>query len=280
MPKRILDGDALWGSSKLERCEEWTIPEYAWLYPLADGNGSFEITNPRVIHGKVSAIRPHFSIDDLRKVFHEFNRMGLMFVWRVGEKTYAHWTGSDRPGRLPAPSERRRYQLLAPEVPKPLLQKYIEESHDNIARNSRGTLDLIGTSVGVGMGVGFGLGLGMVLEGIRQGGGAVGSSVEVTEKRFQQSTDISTTTAAAYLSIGFDKPFGQPAFQEVWERNFEARQSDPASPDFRWVTDVMEATIQECYQKNIGIPPQFFEAKHDVEKRELVEAQNRYRTAS
>jgi hypothetical protein len=268
MPKRILDGDALWGSSKLERCPEWCIPEYAWLYPLADGNGSFEITNLRVIHGKVSAIRPHFSIDDLQNILREFHRHGLLFEWQVGEKTYAHWTGSDRPGRLPKPSERNRYQILAPEVPKSMLKAYLKEKQDELQRSSGEHRELIATSVGVGVGLGVGVGFGMVLDGPPCGGGCVGSSVEVTERK-------STGTAAAYLYLGFEKPFGQPDFQEVWLRNFEARQSDPTKPNFQWLTEVMEATIQECYQEKIGIPPQFFDAKHDIEKGEAIEFANK-----
>lgn len=261
MPKRILDGDALWASSKLERCPEWCIPEYAWLYPLADGNGSFEITNLRVIHGKISAIRPHFTYDTLRDAFREFHRHGLMFIWQDGAKIYAHWTGSDRPGRLPKQSERNRYQLLAPEVPKSLLNAYLDEYRDNVAMLSRGDRDLIATSVGVGLG--FGVGLGMVLDG-KGGGGSVGSSVEVT--------DVKGTTAAAFLAIGFDNPFGQPEFQETWLRKFASRNGE-------WLTQVMEATIQECYASKTGIPPQFFDAKHEVEKREAAEFQAKYKKA-
>jgi hypothetical protein len=39
----------------------------------------------------------------------------------------------------------------------------------------------------------------------------------------------------------------------------------------------MEAAIQECYSPRVGIPRQFFDAKHDVEKRENAEfeAKNR-----
>ena len=79
-------------------------------------------------------------------------------------------------------------------------------------------------------------------------------------------------TAPAFLAIGFEKPFGQPAFQEVWLRRFASRNGE-------WLTAVMEATIQECNQRKIGVPPQFFDVKHDVEKLEAVEAENKFRTA-
>jgi hypothetical protein len=258
MPKRILDGEALWGSTKLSRCPEWMIPEYAWLYPLCDGNGSFEI-NLKVIHGKVSPIRPHFSVDDLQNILREFHRHGLLFVWEEGAKRYGHWTGSERPGRLPPPSERPRYQLFAPKVPKDLLEKYLHEYR------GKGS-----TSVGVGVGFGFG----MVLEGASEGlggGGSVGSSVLVTAA--DTHTETSTGTAAAFSSIGFDNPFGQPDFQDVWLRRFTSRNGE-------YLTAVMESTIQECYQKKIGIPPQFFEAKHDVEKREQIEFDQKFGKAA
>jgi hypothetical protein len=80
----------------------------------------------------------------------------------------------------------------------------------------------------------------------------------------------SETTATAFHVIGFEEPFGQPKFQEIWLRKFASRNGE-------WLTTVMEATIQDCYSAKVGIPPQFFDAKHDVEKREnaAYEAKNR-----
>jgi hypothetical protein len=264
MPKRIIDGDALWASSKLARCPEWMIPEYAWLYPLCDGNGSFEI-NLKVIHGKVSPIRPHFSIDDLQNILREFHRHGLLFLWDEGAKRYGHWTASELPGRLPPASQRDRYQFLAPKVPKDLLDKYMREYREH--------QDNIRTSVGVGFG------FGLVLEGVSKGvveglggGGSVGSSVVVTAA--DTNTETSTgTAAAAFSSIGFDNPFGHPDFQAVWLRRFASRNGE-------YLTAVMESTIQECYREKIGIPPQFFEAKHDVEKREQIEFEQKFGKAA
>lgn len=149
MPKRILDGEALWSSSKLEGCAEWAKPEYAWLYPLADGNGSFELTNLRVIHGKVAAIRPAWTIDQLAMTISEFRKNGLLFVWKQGGKIYGHWTGSEKVGRLPALSKRDRYQMLAPPVPKDLLLRYLQQYRDKVRTLSgqvlvlEGVLDLV-----------------------------------------------------------------------------------------------------------------------------------------
>ncbi len=131
MPKRVIDFDALWGSDKLAACAEWAQAEYAWLYGLADASGCFELTNLRVIWGRVAAIRRNLTIERLEQIFDEFQDKGLLFVWEENGKRYGHWTGSDVPGRLPAPSWRARLERLAPPVPKAGLAEFM-------ARFSRG----------------------------------------------------------------------------------------------------------------------------------------------
>jgi hypothetical protein len=125
VPKRVIDFDAMWGSDKLASCAAWAQAEYAWLYGLADACGCFEITNLRVIWGRVAAIRGNLTLERLQQVFDEFQDKGLLFVWECDGKRYAHWTGSDVPGRLPAPSWRMRLERFAPPVPKQQLEKYM-----------------------------------------------------------------------------------------------------------------------------------------------------------
>jgi hypothetical protein len=125
MPKRVIDFDAMWGSDKLAACAAWAQAEYAWLYGLADASGCFEITNLRVIWGRVAAIRGNLTIERLEQVFAEFQDKGLLFVWEHEGKRYAHWTGSDVPGRLPPPSWRMRLEKFAPPVPKQRLAEYM-----------------------------------------------------------------------------------------------------------------------------------------------------------
>jgi hypothetical protein len=137
VPKRVLDFDAMWGSDKLASCAAWAQVEYAWLYGLADASGCFEITNLRVIWGRVAAIRGNFTIERLEQVFTEFQDKGLLFVWGHEGKRYAHWTGSDVPGRLPPPSWRMRLERFAPPVPKQQLAQYM-------ARFARGRAALAG----------------------------------------------------------------------------------------------------------------------------------------
>ena len=137
MPKRVIDFDAMWGSDKLAACADWAQAEYAWLYGLADASGCFEVTNLRVIWGRVAAIRGNLTIERLEQVFAEFQDKGLLFVWEHEGKRYAHWTGSDVPGRLPPPSWRMRLEKFAPPVPKQRLAEYM-------ARFARGRAALAG----------------------------------------------------------------------------------------------------------------------------------------
>ena len=125
MPKRVLDFDAIWASDKLASCAAWARAEYAWMYGLADCNGSFELTNPRVIFGRVYAIREDISLDHVIRVLEEFHAKGLLFRWEENGKRYGHWTGSDVPGRLPPPSWRARLERLAPAVPRAALAEYL-----------------------------------------------------------------------------------------------------------------------------------------------------------
>jgi hypothetical protein len=125
MPKRVLDFDAMWGSDKLAACAAWAQAEYAWLYGLADASGCFELTNLRVIWGRVAAIRRDLTIERLEQVFDEFHDKGLLFLWVENGKRYGHWTGSDVPGRLPPPSWRIRLERFAPPVPKAQFAEYM-----------------------------------------------------------------------------------------------------------------------------------------------------------
>src|SRR5487761_1383105 len=137
MPKRVIDFDAMWGSDKLAACAARAQGEYAWLYGLADASGCFELTNLRVIWGRVAAIRGNFTVERLEQGFAEFQDKGLLFVWEHEGKRYAHWTGSDVPGRLPPLSWRMRLEKFAPPVPKQQLAEYM-------ARFARGRAALAG----------------------------------------------------------------------------------------------------------------------------------------
>src|SRR5256712_8007138 len=147
MPKRVIDFDALWASDKLAACAAWAQAEYAWLYGLADGNGSFELTNLRVIWGRVAAVRKNLSLERLEQIFEEFRANGLLFVWEENGKTYGHWTNSDLPGRLPPPSWRQRLERLAPPVPLEARAEYMKSCSRPRRSQAPGSLELASQDV-------------------------------------------------------------------------------------------------------------------------------------
>lgn len=169
----MIDYDAIWSSEKLCKIPAWAQLEYLWMYGLADANGSFEITNPAVVRNRISAIRPGLKTGQVVKALDIFEKNGLMYVWKASGKTFAHWTGSDRPGRLPQQSHRTRYRLNAPPIPKEGLTQYLSRfTPKDIPPNSHIINDAAGTGLGVGLGNGWlsdtGVGMG-VGEGV--GGG-------------------------------------------------------------------------------------------------------------
>lgn len=83
-----------------------------------------------------------------------------------------------------------------------------------------------------------------------------------TERRKQD-------TAAAFLAIGFKEAFGHCAFQDIWVANYLA-----ATENGSWLTGAMERTIQACQDSKVGVPPQFFSAKHEVEAAENLAFKN------
>lgn len=80
---------------------------------------------------------------------------------------------------------------------------------------------------------------------------------QVAAVRFKGNGDA----AAAFSVIGFPEPFGHPRFQKVF---LEEMQKGPDE----WTTITLERIAQRCQSEGIGIPPQFFDAKRDVEARE------------
>ena len=132
MPKRVIDGEAMWASDKLHACPLWARREYPWLYSLADAFGSFEL-NLRVIAAKLRPNRPDLSERKLGLVFGQFGEHGLAFIWSENGKPYLHWTGSEAPGRLPTASRRsKRYEKqLAPAIPRKSYQSYLKAFTEN-----------------------------------------------------------------------------------------------------------------------------------------------------
>lgn len=94
----------------------------------------------------------------------------------------------------------------------------------------------------------------------------VEGEVDVEGEREVEDTN---TAAAAWTTLGFARPFGHKTFRELFLRRYKARGQG------EWLTETMERVIQECERLKIKVPPQFYEAKRDVEKRENAQFNQR-----
>jgi len=109
MPKRIIDGEALWTSDKLAKLPAEFQPEYANIIPLALADGCFEC-DPKLLWRTVyaynrSSITPVF----VEKMLEAFESVGLIKRFEHKEKKWGFFIGIDKPGRLPETSKRNRY---------------------------------------------------------------------------------------------------------------------------------------------------------------------------
>lgn len=106
MPKRIIDGDALWISEKLSKVPAKYRPEYSWLLPLAHGNGCFEASVMEIWRTCYSALRDDWTQADVGAMLDAFDQAKMLFRWQVSGKTFGFFVGSQKEGRLPSPSDR------------------------------------------------------------------------------------------------------------------------------------------------------------------------------
>ncbi len=101
MPKRVIDGEALWQSSKLRKVPAHYRVHLAWLLPLALANGSFECSPELIWSQCYSFMCPDFTRDDVSKMLDALEEAKVLFRWPVNGKIWGVFTGYDKPGRLP-----------------------------------------------------------------------------------------------------------------------------------------------------------------------------------
>lgn len=157
MPKRVLDGDAMWTSRKLKLVEpEWVRGEYSNLLPLALANGVFELDLDQIWARVYAYLRPSISRDDVAKIITAFERNGLLFRFQdENGKAWGYWVGIDKPGRLPSLKRQKgRHERTGPEPPRDQLEKYLREVNQWSA-NGR-PLASLGFGFGSGLGSGSG----------------------------------------------------------------------------------------------------------------------------
>ena len=119
MPSRMIDGDAMWTSSKLKKVQPTLFRlHYANWLPMAEANGVFEVDFD-IIRAKIyPVIDPNFTAENVRQVFVEFVRVGLLTWFADNGKDYAYFVGINKPGRLPSGKHLKRYKNLPP-IPEP-----------------------------------------------------------------------------------------------------------------------------------------------------------------
>lgn len=172
MPKRIVDGDALARSDKLGQVEPIDFrSEYAYLLTLALSNGSFECDARKIWSDLYSYNRPDVTPEQVAAMLDEFERVKMLFRWTESSgKVWGHWVGSDKPGRLPAPSRLRNGEKVGAPVPAEKLKAFVactapqpDQSASSTAplpeHHGSSTESLPEQSLGFGFGFGSGSGV-------------------------------------------------------------------------------------------------------------------------
>jgi len=148
LPKRVIDGDAVWTSDKLRSVPEEYRAEYTNLLPLALANGVFECDPQKVWRAVYAYNRPSITPETTAKILNAFEAATMLFRWRDETgKTWGYWVGIHKSGRLPpASSIRRKEHVCGPEPPKGLLDTYVTP-RDYVRNTKDGSGSGSGTSV-------------------------------------------------------------------------------------------------------------------------------------
>lgn len=118
MPKRIVDGDALWLSEKVRSLPEDYRFHYANWIPLARENGVFEASAVRIQAQIYGFLRPDFTITRVQRVLDALVKVGLVRLYDADGKTWGYFVGMNKPGRLPEMRYLERYKNLPPNPPQ------------------------------------------------------------------------------------------------------------------------------------------------------------------
>ena len=144
MPKRIVDGEALWRSKKLKSVKKEYRAEYANLIPLAEANGSFDADPERVWADVYSFNRPDVDVKTVVRILDEFEKAEMLQRWEEKGKTWGYWNGINKSGRLPVEAHLERYKHLPPDCPG--LSRTVPEEAGIIPKG-------LGSGSGIGIGV-------------------------------------------------------------------------------------------------------------------------------
>jgi hypothetical protein len=227
MPKRIVDGEALWTSNKLKLLRLEHQAEYPYLIPLASANGSF-ICDPHLIwHKAYSFNRQHITPTKVEAMLVDFEQAKMLFRWKADDgKVWGYWVGINQVGRLPSVS-RKDHEKRGKEVPDALLKDFLagETAHGQPVANQWSTSGCLGLGSGLGKGIGKGLG-GPVLSDEGQS-----KSAEVSSFSSPQATATASADPAEIkpMQTEINPARKQTAVERVAEMQ-ASKKRPPANP--------------------------------------------------
>jgi hypothetical protein len=192
MANKRLFSTGAWTSEKIAQIEpaEWR-PEYSWVYAVACGDGTFEIDVRKIWAQAYAAARPNWSMENVRDLFKEFERVGLLETAKDEKgKLWGKWSGCE--AHLPAPSQRHKYGKGRPDLFEGTRQvdnSYLEGTQ---AVANGYTLPSTGLGLGLGLGKGKGKGEDAVEDAQPQTGCAkpLSGRVGVSQTSFNPSTKL------------------------------------------------------------------------------------------
>lgn len=291
MPKRIIDGDALWKSKKLLQVEPESFrPEFANLIPLALANGTFEC-DARVIWSHVySYNRPTFTPQMVNAMLDELERVKILFRWKTPDGgTWGTWVGNQKPGRLPSRSDIKKGEKVGAEIPQDLLRKFLESPQGFSAGNdlavtgrTPGGDSAHGFGVGSGFGNGSGMGSGSVsgygpsdgggaggeapaLKGQEDGGTTSSNPPDLQQRVTTTPVNVPVTSPASeaalslselYFKLMKEPPEDRTAWREHWPQTFDRLLLQYTGGD-------LAAAIEWAFTEDDFWPPRLFRRTGD-----------------
>lgn len=105
----MFNGDKAWRSDKLKQLPEPLASEYAWMYPIALADGTFEADPHKVWSDAYSYNRKGFSPKKIAKILDDFEKFGLLQRTKGADgKIWGFWVGSE--AELPHESDTRKFK--------------------------------------------------------------------------------------------------------------------------------------------------------------------------
>jgi hypothetical protein len=115
----MVDGDAIATSTKLNKVPEKYRLDFAYWLTFAEANGTFEV-DASIIWAKYYAYQfPSRKLKHVSEIISAFSDTGLLNLWQDCGKTWGFFTKSKLSGRLPSPSQVKKYSNLPPDYPGP-----------------------------------------------------------------------------------------------------------------------------------------------------------------